>query len=92
MLDRDQLAMPAENRVRTKQGGDLEESFPADSLAPDREATPLIVGEPRALALVKFEEDSVLFDQVRDDVSLLSIEPARGRRDDRVMTKSCVLA
>jgi hypothetical protein len=87
VLDRIQLAMPAENRVRTKHGGNLEESFAADSLAPDRESTPLIVGESRAFAVVQLEENSVLLDQELDDVSLLSVEPARGRRDNHLQRR-----
>ena len=76
MFDRDQLTMPTENRVRTKHGWDFEEPLAADSLALHRESSSLIVGESRALAIVKFEENSVLFDQEIDDVILLSIEPS----------------
>ena len=84
MLESDELAMPAEDGVWPKDGGDLEEAFSADSLALDCEPTALIVGESRALAIVKLKENSVLLDQEIDDISLLSIEPASGCRNEQV--------
>ena len=76
--------MPAEDRFWTKHGWDFEETFAPHGLGPHRETTALIVRESRAFAIVKLEENSVLLDQELNDVSLLSIEPARGRRDEQV--------
>ncbi len=84
MLESDELTVPAEDGVWPKEGGDLEEPLAADSLALDCKASPLIVGQSRAFAIVKLEQNSVLLDQELNDVSLLSIEPARGRSDEQV--------
>ena len=84
MLESDELTVPAEDGFLPKEGGDLEEPLAADGLSSNCKASPLIVGQSRALPIQDLNENPVLFDQEVDDVILLSVEPARGRRDEQV--------
>ena len=68
--------MPAQDRVRRDDGTDLSEHLAAEDLALDRQASPLVVGEPDAFLAVRFLQDLILGAQILDDLLLLPIDPA----------------
>jgi hypothetical protein len=77
----DQLAMPAQNRVRRHEGCDVGRPT-ADLLPEHRESPPLIVGQSPAVAAQLRLQHAVLFAQELDDVSLLALKPAGQCRQD----------
>ncbi len=87
VLHRDQLAVPAENGIRKKQGRDPEQGLPANGLRFHGKTAPLVVVESRTLRAVQLEKDSVLFNQVVDDVGLVAIQPTRGCRNDHLQRR-----
>ena len=72
----DQKPVPAQDRVRCHDAGDVRETLPSEGLPFHGESPPLIVGEANASRAVCRAEDPVLLQQVLDDVLLLSIDPA----------------
>jgi hypothetical protein len=49
----------------------------AETVTVHRESTPLGIGQPKASPGQLLFEDAVLFTQVRDDLKLVAIDPAR---------------
>jgi hypothetical protein len=56
-----------------------------ESLAFGRETPALVVRETEALAAKLFLEDSVLLDEVLDDLRLVAVDPARERGEEELM-------
>jgi hypothetical protein len=77
ILLRDQLAVPAQDRVRGGDAGESGKHFAPEPLAAHRKPLALGVGEADSLAVKLLPEYPVLLAQVVDRVFLLAVEPAR---------------
>jgi hypothetical protein len=71
--------MPAQNGVRRHKGRDLREQPPAKSMAQNRQAPTVTVVEAQALPGEPRLQNAILLPQERDDIGLLTIEPAAQR-------------
>ena len=71
----DQLAMPAEDRVRREQRADFKEPLAAEYLAFDGQSPALAVVEQNAFLPELLFQYSILSSQVIDRFLLLSIDP-----------------
>lgn len=69
--------MPTHDGVGRDDRGDAVQQPAAERLALRRESSPLVIREAKSSAAKLFLEDAVLFDEVRDDVRLLAVDPAR---------------
>ena len=68
--------MPAQDRVRGKQGGHFCQELAAEDLAFDGESASLVVSEQDAAVAELLFQDLVFGAQVVDDLLLLAIDPA----------------
>jgi hypothetical protein len=76
----DQLAVPAQDRVRRHDTGELFQRASADRSALRREPPPLAVGEAQATSTELLAKDTVLLLEVLDDVDLAAFtQPANTR-------------
>ena len=75
-LTSNELAVPGENRVGRDDSGDLLEDLSTEGLALYREPTAFIIGQPKSSATKLSLEDSVLLEQIVDDVLLVTVDPA----------------
>ena len=87
MLQGHESSVPAENRVRQEQRGDLEEALSANGLPLHCQPTSLVIIESGALLAVQLQENPVLFDEVVNHVGLVAIEPTGGRGDDHLQRR-----
>jgi hypothetical protein len=76
-LPGDQLAVPPQDHVGRHQGGDLPQEPSPESSAFGGEAAALVVGQPEATSFHLPLENSVLLDQVFDDLLLVAVDPTR---------------
>jgi hypothetical protein len=74
---RDQLAMPAQNRIGCHDRRHLPQQTTAEASPPPRQAAPLLAVKSEFSASEMAPQDAVLLDQIGDDVLLLVIQPAR---------------
>ena len=81
---RHQLAVPAQNGVRRHDGRDLREQPATEPVSQFGEASALAVVETQALPGEPGLQQSILFAQERDDVGLLTMEPAAQGRDQQL--------
>ena len=72
----DQEPVPAQDRIRCHNAGDIRETLLTEGLPFHGESTPLIVSEANGPRAVYRAEDPVLLEQVLDEVLRLSIDPA----------------
>jgi len=77
-----ELPIPPQNRVRGDDAGDGHQSAPADELALHREATSLIIGEPKPPWPVLGAKDPILLEQVVNNGLLLSVDPTGEQQAD----------
>ena len=78
----DQSPVPAENRVRRDDAGDLHHDAPSEFLAAHGESTALGIGpakRPRAQVL---PEDPILLPEIRDQIVLVAVHPASERENE----------
>ena len=80
-LPRDQLPMPAENRVGRDDRRDLTEAATAQPVPVPRQPTAFFIGQAEPAAHVP-AEDAVFFDEVGHGVLLPLVEPADQRRQE----------
>ena len=73
---RDKLPMPPQNRVRRHQRGHLAQDLPSQAVTIRGQPTPLGIGELDPLLAQLASKDAVLLHQIRDRLSLLTIQPA----------------
>ncbi len=59
-------------------------STPTEDLASGSESSTLVIGESKPSAAELFFENSVLFDEVLDDLGLMSVDPAGERRVEQL--------
>ena len=80
----DQSPVPAENRVRRDDAGDLHQDAPSELLAAHGESTALGIGpakRPRAQVL---PEDPILLPEIRDQIVLVAVPPASERENEEL--------
>ena len=80
----DQSPVPAENRVRRDDAGDLDPDAPSEFLAAHGESTALGIGpakRPRAQVL---PEDPILLPEIRDQIVLVAGHPASERENEKL--------
>ena len=68
VLPCDEQAVPAQDRVRRDDTGNLLERLPADRLALDRQSSALGVSQPKTTSAELLSQDAVLLAEVVDDV------------------------
>ena len=79
VLPGNQPPVPAENRVRRDDAGDLPQNPPAEFLASHRESTALGVGQAKWTWAKLLPEDPILLPEIIDHVFLVAVHPASGR-------------
>ena len=79
VLPGNQPPVPAENRVRRDDAGDLRQNPPAEYLASHRESTALGVGQAKWTWAKLLPEDPILLPEILDHVFLVAVHPASGR-------------
>ena len=79
VLPGNQPPVPAENRVRRDDAGDLRQNPPAECLASHRESTALGVGQAKWTWAKLLPEDPILLPEIIDHVFLVAVHPASGR-------------
>ena len=79
VLPGNQPPVPAENRVRRDDAGDLRQNPPAEFLASHRESTALGVGQAKWTWAKLLPEDPILLPEIIDHVFLVAVHPASGR-------------
>jgi len=62
----DQLAMPAQQRVRCDDRGNLPEGASAQPVCPSRESAPVVVGQAHASPTQMTPQHPILFQQTRE--------------------------
>jgi len=81
-LRRDQLAVPAEDRVWRHDGRHLSEESPVQDVPLYCEPAALIIVEPQASTAELLLQHAVLLDEIGDDVGLLAVDPAGERGEE----------
>ena len=76
------MSIPAEDCVGRDDGGDLVQDLAAESFALGSESTALVIGQLQSSATQLLLENSVLLDEVVDDLGLVSVHPAGERREE----------
>jgi hypothetical protein len=79
-----QLAMPAQDGVRSHDCRDLRKQQPPKPVAQDREASAVTVVEAQTLPRQADLQNAILLPQECDDISLLTMEPATQRGDQQL--------
>ena len=79
VLPGNQPPVPAENRVRRDDAGDLRQNPPAEFPASHRESTALGVGQAKWTWAKLLPEDPILIPEIIDHVFLVAVHPAGGR-------------
>lgn len=65
----DQLPMPAKQRVRRDNGGDLPQGPSAQAMSSGGQLSPVVIGQPQASATELAAKQAVLFHQVGENLS-----------------------
>jgi hypothetical protein len=68
--------VPTEQRVRRDDRRDLAQHLPPEPVRPRGKLPPVVIGEPRSPSTQLPAQHSILFDQVRQDLPLLAVQPA----------------
>ena len=80
----DQSPVPAENRVRRDDAGDLHQDAPSEFLAAHGESTALVVGQAKRSGAQVLPEDPILLPEIRDQVVLVAVHPASERENEEL--------
>jgi hypothetical protein len=83
-LARDQLTVPAANRVWRNDGRHPREQATAQSVPQFAEASPLAVVETQAPSTEPGLQHAILFSQERDQICLLTMKPRTHRHDEQL--------
>ena len=73
----DQSPVPAENRVRRDDAGDLHQDAPSEFLAAHGESTALGIGQAKRPRAQVLPEDPILLPEIRDQIVLVAVHPAQ---------------
>ncbi len=76
--------MPAKQRVRSHDGRDLPQPFTAQPIRSDGEPAPILIGQLQASPLQLVAQNTILFEQIPKDFSLLSVQPAGKEREQQL--------
>ena len=76
VLPRDELPVPAQDRVWRDDAGNVFERLPADRLAPDGEAAAVGVGQSKTTSAELLSQDGVLLLQILNHIQLPAVDPA----------------
>jgi hypothetical protein len=76
--------VPAKNRRRSHQPGELVERLAPQRLAPHREPATLSIGQPQPPVPQLLSEHPVLLEQVLDCELLPTVDPARHDQDEKL--------
>jgi hypothetical protein len=79
-----ELSVPAKDRVRRHQPGELRQRTSADRSALRREPPPLDVGEAQTPATELLAKHTVLLLEVLDDLDLAAVHPAREHQEQEI--------
>ena len=74
--------MPPQDGVRRHQRRHLAQGLPSEAVAVHRESAPLGIGQTQTPPVEVLLEDAVLFPQVRDNLELVAIHPARKSHEE----------
>ena len=79
--------MPPENRVRRDDRGDLAQPSTTQPAPAYSQPTPLVIAQPQAPSPQLTSKDAILFDQIRQGLVLLTIQPADQRGEKHPQEK-----
>ena len=80
----DQSPVPAENRVRRDDAGDLHQDAPSEFLAANGESTALGIGQAKRPRAQVLPEDPILLPEIRDQIVLVAVHPASERENEEL--------
>ena len=80
----DQSPVPAENRVRRDDAGDLHHDAPSELLAAHGESTALGIGQAKRPRAQVLPEDPILLPEIRDQIVLVAGHPASERENEEL--------
>ena len=80
----DQSPVPAENRVRRDDAGDLHQDAPSEFLAAHGESTALGIGQAKRPRVQVLPEDPILLPEIRDQIVLVAVHPASERENEEL--------
>ena len=80
----DQSPVPAENRVRRDDAGDLHPDAPSELLAAHGESTALGIGQAKRPRAQVLPEDPILLPEIRDQIVLVAVHPASERENEEL--------
>ena len=80
----DQSPVPAENRVRRDDAGDLHHDAPSEFLAAHGESTALGIGQAKRPRAQVLPEDPILLPEIRDQIVLVAVHPASERENEEL--------
>ena len=80
----DQPPVPAENRVRRDDAGDLHQDAPSEFLAAHGESTALGIGQAKRPRAQVLPEDPILLPEIRDQIVLVAVHPASERENEEL--------
>jgi hypothetical protein len=75
-LPRNQLAMPAQQRVRRRDRSDLSQGRTADLVRPRGQSTAIVVRQSQSPVPELSTQEPVFFDQIRNRLPLSAVQPA----------------
>ena len=76
--------VPAENRVRRDDAGDLHHDAPSELLAAHGESTALGIGQAKRPRAQVLPEDPILLPEIRDQIVLVAVHPASERENEEL--------
>ena len=80
----DHSPVPAENRVRRDDAGDLHHDAPSELLAAHGESTALGIGQAKRPRAQVLPEDPMLLPEIRDQIVLVAVHPASERENEEL--------
>ena len=83
----DQSPVPAENRVKRDDAGDLHQDSPAEFLAAHGKSAALGVGQAKRSRAQVLSEDPILLPEIRDQIVLVAVHPASEREDEELQRR-----
>ena len=78
-LPHNELPMPSQDRVGCNDARDLIQELPAQPMPMDRQPASVVIGELEPLTTEMASKDPIFFNQIRDRVALVAIQPVRRR-------------
>ena len=80
----DRSPVPAENRVRRDDAGDLHPDAPSELLAAHGKSTALGIGQAKRPRAQVLPEDPILLPEIRDQIVLVAVHPASERENEEL--------